>query len=211
MRSDLADITLVVDRSGSMHAVREDAEGGVNAFITEQRNQPGAALLTLVQFDTEYEFIHRGVPVSQVPKYELIPRGMTALLDAMGRAINETGKRLADMAADDCPGLVVFVIMTDGFENSSREFTKSQIKDMVEHQQQKYNWHFTFLGANQDAFAEAGGLGIQRAGTANFSVNAVLGAFEGTAEKVARMRSQQREGRTVSNEFTDAERKRMVR
>ena len=85
MRSDLTDITLVVDRSGSMDEVREDAEGGVNTFIRQQAKEPGEALLTLVQFDTEYEFLHSGVPIQDVPKYELVPRGMTALLDAVGR------------------------------------------------------------------------------------------------------------------------------
>ena len=167
MRSDLTDITLVVDRSGSMEQVREDAEGGVNSFIAQQAKEPGEALLTLVQFDTEYEFLHKGVPISQVPKYELVPRGMTALLDAVGRAINETGERLAKMDEQDRPGLVVFVVMTDGLENSSKEFSKATIKEMIERQQQQYSWHFTFLGANQDAFAEAGGMGIDAAGVAN--------------------------------------------
>ena len=163
MRTDLTDITLVVDRSGSMEAIREDAQGGVNAFIREQAGQPGEALLTLVQFDTEYEFIHRGVPIGQAPEYKLVPRGATALLDAVGRAINETGERLAKMPEEDRPGLVVFVVMTDGLENSSKEFDKAQIKKMIQHQQDEFNWHFTFLGANQDAFAEAGAMGIDAA------------------------------------------------
>jgi hypothetical protein len=111
MKADLTDITLVVDRSSSMASVREDAEGGVNTFITDQAKEPGEALLTLVQFDTEYEFLHKGVPVSQVPKYELVPRGMTALLDAVGRAINETGERLSKMPDQDRPSLVIFVVM----------------------------------------------------------------------------------------------------
>ena len=128
MKSDLTDITLVVDRSGSMQEIRSDAEGGVNAFVEKQAEEPGEALLTLVQFDTEYDFVHKGVPIDKVPKYELHPRGATALLDAVGRAINETGERLAKMAEPDRPGLVIVVIMTDGLENSSREFTKSKSK-----------------------------------------------------------------------------------
>ena len=107
----------------------------MNAFIKEQANQPGEALLTLVQFDTEYEFVHKAVPMKQVTDYVLEPRGMTALLDAVGKAINETGERLAKMAEADRPGLVIFVIMTDGHENSSKEFTKAQIKEMIERQQ----------------------------------------------------------------------------
>jgi uncharacterized protein YegL len=210
MKSDLTDITLVVDRSGSMEQIRDDAEGGVNTFIADQAKEPGEALLTLVQFDTEFEFLHKGVPISQVPKYKLVPRGGTALLDAVGRAINETGERLSKMAEQDRPGLVIFVVMTDGEENSSKEFSKAQIKDMIERQQETYKWHFNFLGANQDAFAEAGGMGIQAAGVANFSPDKVVGTYKVLGAKVARMRTQKRQGKTVSNEFTDTERKEMI-
>jgi hypothetical protein len=209
MRSDLTDITLVVDRSGSMSIVRDDAEGGVNTFIAEQAKQPGEALLTLVQFDTEYEFLHKGVPISQVPHYQLHPRGMTALLDAIGRAINETGERLAAMNEQERPGLVIFVVMTDGLENSSKEFTKPQLKSMIERQQNEYNWQFTFLGANQDAFAEASSIGIHAAGVANYAIEKVAAAHMATLNKVARMRAQCRAGETVKNEFTDEERERM--
>lgn len=210
MKTDLTDITLVVDRSGSMAQVREDAEGGVNSFIEQQAKEPGEALLTLVQFDTEYEFLHKGVPISQVPKYELVPRGMTALLDAVGRAINETGERLAKMDEQDRPGLVVFVVMTDGEENSSKEFSKADIKAMIQRQQDKYHWHFTFLGANQDAFAEAGGMGIAAAGVANFAMDKMVAAYAATGEKVSRMRQQHRVGEAVSNEFTEEERGKMI-
>jgi uncharacterized protein YegL len=209
MGSDLTDITLVVDRSGSMDEVREDAEGGVNTFIRQQAKEPGEALLTLVQFDTEYEFLHAGVPIQNVPKYKLVPRGMTALLDAVGRAINQTGERLAKMAESDRPGLVIFVVMTDGLENSSTEFNKSQIKKMIERQQNDYGWHFTFLGANQDAFAEADGMGIDAAGVADYALGKVADAYMATGGKVARMRAQRRVGEAVSNEFTDEERDQM--
>ena len=210
MRMDLADITLIVDRSGSMEAIRSDAEGGINTFIAEQVKQPGHALLTLVQFDTEYDFVHRGLPINQVPRYELVPRGSTALLDAMGRAINETGDRLAKMREEDRPGLVVFVVVTDGQENSSKEFTKSKIKDMVEHQQGVYRWHFNFLAANQDAFAEAGGLGIHATGAANWSPTKAAPTYGAISSKVARMRSRSIAREAVDNEFTEEERQRMT-
>ena len=210
MMANLTDITLVVDRSGSMEAVKDDAEGGVNTFIEEQCKEPGEALLTLVQFDTEYEFLHKGAPIQQVPKYELIPRGMTALLDAVGKAINETGERLAKIDVGDRPGLVIFVVMTDGQENSSKEFTKAQLKKMIERQQNEFNWHFTFLGANQDAFTEAGGMGIHAAGVANYAMDKVAAAYLATGSKVSRMRAQHRAGETVKNDFTDEERKEML-
>jgi Mg-chelatase subunit ChlD len=209
MRSDLTDITLVVDRSGSMEEIRSDAEGGVNAFIQNQANEPGEALLTLVQFDTEYEFLHQGTPIGQVSRYKLVPRGATALLDAVGRAINETGERLARTAEQDRPGLVVFVVMTDGHENSSKEFSKNQIKQMIEQQQNTYNWHFTFLGADQDAFAEARAMGMADMGAANFSKDKVMAAYHATAAKVGRMRKQYAAGEAVQNIFTDEERNEM--
>lgn len=209
MNNHLTDITLVVDRSGSMEAIRADAEGGVNTFLTDQAALPGEALVTLVQFDTHYEFVHRGVPVEQVPRYQLVPRGGTALLDAVGRAINETGERLSKMSEADRPGLVVFVVMTDGEENSSQEFSKAQIKKMIEHQQTVYNWQFTFLGANQDAFAEAGSIGMTAAGTANFATDKVAAAYKATSSKVARMRAQSAMAAPVSNAFTDEERDQM--
>ena len=138
-----------------------------------------------------------------------MPRGSTALLDAVGRAINETGERLTKMPEADRPGLVIFVIVTDGEENASHEFSKARVKKMIQRQQTKYNWQFTFLGAEQDAFTEAGGMGIAAAGTANFAKNKVDAAFIGTIKKVGRMRKQQRKGQAVSNDFTDEERKDM--
>ncbi len=123
-----------------------------NSFITQQAQEPGEALLTLVQFDHEYEFLHNSVPLSQVAEYKLKPRGTAALLVAIGRAIIETAQRLANLDEKDRRGLVVFVMMTDGQENSSTEFSNEQIKGMIEEQQTKYRWHVTFLGADQDAF-----------------------------------------------------------
>lgn len=205
MRPDLTDITLVVDRSGSMQDIRTDAEGGVNAFVKNQAKESGQAYLTLVQFDTEYEFLHKGVPIGEVPKYTLTPRGRTALLDAIGRAINETGERLSKMDEADRPGLVVFVVMTDGHENSSHEFSKSRIREMIQHQQEKYGWQFTFLGADQDAFAEADALGIDQAGAARFKKDNIEAAYRATSAKVARMRKQSLDNEQIVNAFSPEE------
>ncbi len=210
MRTDLTDITMVIDRSGSMSSIRTDAEGGINTFVDSQKSEPGEALLTLVQFDTEYEFVHKGLPISSAPPFKLVPRGSTALLDAVGRAINETGARLSAMEEAQRPGLVVFVIVTDGAENSSKEFTRDKIRQMIEHQQSVYNWQFTFLAANQDAFAEAASMGIAQAGTANFAGENVVMAYAATAKKMSRMRKAMSDGDTVDNNFTEEERKEML-
>jgi hypothetical protein len=124
----------------------------------------------------------------------------------VGRAINETGCRLAAMPEDQRPGLVVFVIVTDGEENSSHEFTKAQIKEVIERQQSVYSWQFTFLGANQDAFAEAGSLGIAKISTANYAQNNSKMAFASAASNVTRMRKMSAGGQSVVCGYTDDER-----
>lgn len=209
MRTDLTDITVVLDRSGSMASCRADAEGGLNTFIDKQKKEPGSAIFTLVQFDDKYDFVHRGIPISEVPKCTLEPRGSTALLDAVGKAIAETGQRLKAMPENQRPGLVVFVIVTDGGENSSVEYRKDQIKQMIALQQNVYKWQFTFLGANQDAFAEAGSLAIHTAGIANYEACRSPQAFAAAGSNVARMRQMTALGQDVINAFTDEELKSM--
>lgn len=209
MRNDLADVTVVVDRSGSMSTCKDEAENGVNHFIEEQRKQDGDCVFSLVQFDTEYEFVHKGKPIADVGKFTLVPRGMTALLDAIGRAINETGVRLSAMDENSRPGLVAFVIVTDGAENSSHEFTKAQVKEMIERQQREYQWQFTFLGANQDAFSEASSLGIKGADAANYSGRKSDQAYAGASAKVARTRRAAASGQSLSCSFTAEERQAM--
>ncbi len=210
MRNDLTDITLVVDRSGSMESIKSDAEGGINEFIHSQVGEPGEALLTLMQFDTEYDLVHNGINVAQVPPYQLVPRGMTALLDAVGRAINETGARLAAMPEQERPALVVFVIVTDGAENSSKEFSRADIRKMIEHQQSEYSWQFTFLAADQDAFAAGGSIGIRADGIANFSKGKMRGTYAAAASKVARMRESAEKRETINNAFTAEELNAMI-
>ena len=210
MRTDLTDITMVVDRSGSMESIQSDAEGGVNSFIDQQKQEPGEALLTLVQFDTDYEFVHTGRPIKQVTPFNLVPRGATALLDAIGRAISETGARLAAIEETQRPGLVAFVIVTDGAENSSNEFTRNKIRAMIERQQSVYNWQFTFLAANQDAFSEGASMGIVQEGIAEFSPGKVRGTYDAASRKMARMRRAVGEGAVVDNRFTDEERSEML-
>src|SRR5262249_53284967 len=156
----------------------------------------------LVQFDTVYEFVHNAIPLRTVPQCTLEPRGNTALLDAVGRAIVETGERLRALPEEERPGLVVFVVVTDGQENSSKEYTKARVREMIEHQQNVYKWQFVYLGANQDAFAEAGGMGIKLAGAALYKETAMLHAFAGVGRSVGRMRRASAEGETVKNEFT---------
>lgn len=205
MRSDLTDVTVIMDRSGSMISCREEAENGLNHFVEEQKKQPGECLFSLVQFDNEYEFVHRGEKIANVPKFTLVPRGMTALLDAVGRAISETGIRLSVMNESDRPGLVVFVIVTDGGENGSHEFTRQQVRQMIERQKEVYKWKFTFLGANQDAFAAAGSLGIDLSAVANYATRSSKQAFSGASGNVSRMRGSAISGQSIQCSYMPEE------
>lgn len=205
MNKNLTDITVVLDRSGSMSSCKDEAENGLNHFIREQQKLPGYAYFTLVKFDTDYEIVYKGVNIQEVEKCTLEPRGMTALLDAVGKSINETGERLRNIEEDKRPGLVVFVIVTDGLENSSHEFTKTQIKEMIEKQQSEFNWQFTFLGANQDAFAEAANLGISKVSTMTYSPDKTDVVFSAVSRNVSGMRSNVANDEVVCNYYTQQE------
>ncbi len=207
MRNDLTDITFIVDRSGSMAHRREDAEGGINAFIEEQKEAEGDALFTLVQFDDRYEFVHKGIKIEAVPHYTLYPRGWTALLDAVGRAIAETGERLDKMHESDRPGNVVVVVVTDGQENSSKEFNQGQIRDMITHQQEKYNWHFTYIGADANTFEQSAAIGISKGGTLRYDPNKKMyDAFTTMSKAVAGSRGLSAQGLNPDVTYTDADR-----
>lgn len=185
-RADFTHIAIVLDRSGSMASVVEDTIGGFNKFLSEQRNKPGKNLLTLVQFDNEYQIVHDGCPLADVPNlnhstYE--PRGSTALIDAIGRTIDRLGRKLADMPEHERPGKVIMCVITDGQENSSTEYCVAEgivwapppilgggrirmnvgpnkfarVQQMIARQREKYQWEFVFLGANEDGIAQAAG------------------------------------------------------
>ena len=206
MNNDLTDITILIDRSGSMLSCKDDAQGGINTFIQQQKDAEGDAVFSLVQFDTDYEIVHNGIPIKDVPQYILQPRGMTSLLDAVGTAINKTGDRLNKMVEATRPGCVVFVIVTDGHENSSKEFTNEQVKEMIKCQQSKYNWQFTFLGADAQSFDEARQLGIKADAIATYDKQKAGKAFFAASSNVCRMRSASRCGAEVDNSYTEEER-----
>lgn len=184
MKSGYTDITVLLDRSGSMESVRGDMEGGFNTFIQEQQAAPGDCIVSLYQFDTQHELVYSGLHVGLVPKLSLVPRGGTALLDALGFAMNETGRRLASMREEDRPENVLFIIITDGQENRSHEFSRTLIKEMVEHQTNVYKWTFTYLGANVDSFTEAGSIGIGASTTMDYMPTS--GGIKGSFKSLSR-------------------------
>ena len=146
-------IAVVMDRSGSMASVHEATVSGFNEFINGQKQTPGTADLMLVLFDDRYE-VPYDKPISQVEPMtlaEFVPRGTTALNDAIGKTVTGIGSKLAQLPEAERPGQVIVVILTDGHENASKEFSREQVARMIEHQRSVYSWQFLFLGANQDA------------------------------------------------------------
>lgn len=163
MKENLTELVFILDRSGSMFGLEAETIGGYNSMIEKQKQEPGEAKVTTILFDTYYEVLHDAVDIQKVEPLtntQYFARGGTALMDAVGRTINSVGARLASTPEEERPSQVIVVITTDGYENSSTEFTKPMIKEMIEHQTNKYSWKFMFLGANIDAAAEAQSIGI---------------------------------------------------
>ena len=156
MKKDLTELILVVDRSSSMGDVRSTTISGLKEFLNTQKQLPGEALLTYITFSSDYTIELAGKNVKDVSDTifdSYVPSGMTALLDAIGVSIDSVGKRLASTNEDERPEKVMVIILTDGEENSSKEYSAKSIKEKVKHQEENYKWEFLFLGAGIDAIA----------------------------------------------------------
>jgi hypothetical protein len=161
-------INFVLDKSGSMDAIRDATITGFNQFLREQQEEGGAAALTLTLFDTSFTNVEQATPIGQarlLDRSSYRPGGMTALYDAIGHTMRITD----DYVAEHKPDQVIFVIMTDGMENSSREFDRAAILRMIEERQQSAGYEFVYLGANQDSYAVGGSLGIRGGRTLDFA------------------------------------------
>jgi hypothetical protein len=205
------DITMILDRSGSMGSVVVETIEGFNRLVEQHRRLPGRATLTLVQFDDQSEVVYEGVDLRDVPPldYDVYrPRGATALLDAIGTGIRLASTRLLACRSDERPRHVVFVILTDGLENASTEFDRKLVFDMIRHQRERNYWQFVFLGANQDAIAEARGIGIPAHAARGFHTRGggTLEAFDSVSRGLQSFRtsSQDGSGRDRERFFTDS-------
>ena len=162
-KPNFTSINVVIDRSGSMSSLRQDTIGSFNSFLQEQKVVPGECVFTLCTFSDDYHLVHDFEKIANVPeltKATYRPGGNTALLDAFGATIDEVGRKLAAMPEGERPDKVLFLVITDGQENSSSRYTRDQIKSMVEHQRSVYSWEFVFVGANIDAFTVGTSLGF---------------------------------------------------
>ena len=166
MDNNLVEIISVIDRSGSMESIQGDAQGGFNQMIKDQKtNIVGKKIkITLAQFDSEYELIWNGIDINSCGEYKLVPRGTTALLEAVTRTIDDVGKRLSESPEDKRPSRVIFIIVTDGHENASdrRIYSENLLKEKIKLQRDKYSWEFIFLGCSEDCLDVAESYGISK-------------------------------------------------
>lgn len=168
MKKNFTEIVFILDESGSMADLKSDTIGGFNSLIEKQKSEEGDAVVSTVLFSTESRVLHDRVPIERIGKMtdkDYCPNGGTALLDAVGDAVKHIGNIHKYARPEDVPEHTLFVITTDGMENSSRHFTSEKVKKMISKQQEKYGWEFVFLGANIDAAETAESIGIGR-GTA---------------------------------------------
>lgn len=171
MKKNFTEIVFILDRSGSMSGLEADTIGGYNSMISKQKEEAGEAFISTVLFDDRTEVLHDRVSLEHVQPMtnrQYYVRGCTALLDAIGGAVHHIGTVHKYSREEDRPEKTIFVITTDGMENSSRIYTYDKVKQMVERQQEKYGWEFLFLGANIDAIETAGRFGIQPSRAVNY-------------------------------------------
>ena len=209
MKKGYTHITILVDRSGSMASIRDDTIGGFNTFLGEQKAQPGEATLTLVQFDSQdpYEVLQDFRQIAEVPELTsatYVPRASTPLLDALGRGISDLAAKIENLPEDQQPEHAVFVILTDGRENSSLEFNKPQIVEMIRDRRENHGWHFTFLSADLAAINDAASYGIPRAAMLQFDKSSgTRRAYRSTSSRIRELRS----GKAKDLSYTDEDRK----
>ena len=193
-KKGLTEIVFILDRSGSMSGLEADTIGGYNSMINKQKKEEGDAVITTILFDDKVEMIHDRVPlekVSKITEEEYYVRGCTALLDAIGQSIHYIAGKHKEAGKEQRPEKTLFIITTDGMENSSKEYSYEKVKHMVEKKKQKHGWEFLFLGANIDAVKVAGKFGISADRAVNYECDS-MGTqlnFNVLSRTVSRVRS----------------------
>ena len=188
------ELVFILDRSGSMSGLEADTIGGFNALIEKQKKEAGRAVVSTVLFDDRTEVLHDRLPLEQVPAMtgrDYYVRGCTALLDALGGAIDHIGRLHKHTSPEQRPDKTLFVITTDGMENASRRYTYDLVREMVERQKARFGWEFLFLGANMDAVAVARrfGIGADRAATYECDAEGTALNYEVLSEAVRQVRT----------------------
>ncbi len=193
MKTNRTEIVFILDKSGSMSGLESDTIGGFNALLAKQQKLEGEAVITTVLFDDKYELLHDRFDLKQIKpmtEKEYFVEGSTALLDAVGRTIKKIVNVQRHASDSTKADKVMFVIITDGFENSSREYSINQVKKMIELEKEKYGWEFIFLGANIDAVATARSYGISAERAVNYHADSegTTVNYEAVGEAIVEMR-----------------------
>jgi uncharacterized protein YegL len=193
-KNNITELVFILDRSGSMSGLEADTIGGFNSLIEKQKKQPGQCYVTTILFDNVTEVIHDRVELSQVQPMtdeDYTVRGCTALLDAVGSAIHHISHIHHYARPEDVPEHTMFVITTDGMENASHRYDGARVKQMVEHEKEKYGWEFLFLGANIDAVGTASrfGIGADRAVNYRADSQGTQVIYDTVADTVCLMRA----------------------
>jgi len=194
MKKGLTELVFILDRSGSMAGLESDTIGGFNSVLNKQKKEEGNANITTVLFDNNYELLHDRYnlhKLSNITGKEYFVRGTTALLDAIGKSIHKMGNVQKYAVDEERAEKVMFVIITDGMENASVEYSYDKIKKMINRQKEKYGWEFIFLGANIDAVNVAGrfGIGEDRAANYHSDREGTILNYEVISETVSMVRS----------------------
>lgn len=202
MKLNYTHIAILLDRSGSMGSIAKDMEGGLKAFLDEQKNIPGELTISLTRFDHEYTPVFVRKPISEIGEINIDPRGMTALIDSACFMIKDVGTDLDSLSEDQKPEKVLFIIITDGEENASTKYTNSDLKELITQQESLYNWNFVFIGANQDAFANGSRMGICASSSLNYDASTlgVKAMYRSVTDATTRYR-----GASADFSFTDEE------
>lgn len=209
MNTNLTELVLILDRSGSMAGLESDTIGGFNSMIERQKKEEGEAFVSTVLFDDVSEVVYDRVDIKKVEKMTdkmYYVRGCTALLDAVGDAIKHIKNIHKYAREEDRPGKTLFIITTDGYENASKKYTYDKIKQMIETQKEKDSWEFLFLGANIDAVSVAGKMGIDRSSAVEYECDdsGIEVNFEALGSAISNARKA-RSGKQMRTMFASAE------
>lgn len=202
--SDYTHITLVVDRSGSMGSMQSAAQEGIDAFVATQRVVPGRASFTLIEFNSDIHTVGFWGNIKNFSGYSLVPAGGTALLDAVGQAIVLTGQKLDSMHEQARPGKVVVMVVTDGGENASKEFTADGVRAMVKHQEEKYGWQFIYVGSDVAAWDAGLSLGFANNTRSYATRGSTMSTYAGASASIGNYRTGTTQT-TIMPEEVDAE------
>jgi uncharacterized protein YegL len=188
------DLTLVIDRSSSIQSIRQTLLGGINQFLADQAKEPGRTRISLVRFDDQYETVWDRIPLAEalpLKAGDLVPRGGTALYDAIGLTLERRHNYVAKLDPAQRPERVIVAVFTDGHENASRRFTHDTLQDLIGRRRKEDDWQILFLGASPDVVEEARNLGIAPEHSIQYEASAsgTAGAFHTLSSSVSTLRS----------------------